>query len=81
MAETSHSRGALAYAGGLYRSSFSWIARTEHRVVDEIHHLEEVEKEGDSGATPFLALVGVILFLLPIFLIVGGLAFLAYYTA
>ena len=51
------------------------------RAKSEVHHLHEVEQEGESGETPFLATLGVFLFLVPIFLVIVGLAFAAYYLA
>ena len=44
-------------------------------------HLREVEREGESAETPFVAILGLILFLLPIVAIVLGLSFAAYYIA
>ena len=51
------------------------------RAKSEAHHLHEVEHEGESGETPFLATFGVFLFLVPVFLVILGLAFAAYYLA
>ena len=50
-----------------------------HAVKEEAHHLHEIEAEGKEGATPFIAILEVALFLLPIVLLVGGLTFVAYY--
>ena len=49
-------------------------------VADEVRHLHDVEREGNAGETPFIALIGVFLFLLPIFAFVVTLAFIGYYT-
>jgi hypothetical protein len=38
----------------------------------------DVEREGESGEAPFIAILGVVLFLLPIVL---GLAFAVYFLA
>jgi hypothetical protein len=51
------------------------------RAKSEVLHLHDVEQEGESGETPFLATLGVFLFLVPIFLVILGLAFAAYYLA
>jgi hypothetical protein len=51
------------------------------RVPAEARHLHAVEQEGESGETPFLAMLGVVVFLLPVFLLMVGLAFAAYYLA
>jgi hypothetical protein len=47
----------------------------------EAEHLLEVEREGESAATPLIAILGIILFLTPIVLAILGLAFAAYYLA
>jgi hypothetical protein len=47
----------------------------------EPHHLHEIEQQGEAGATPFIAIGGLILFLLPIFLLMLGVAFTAYYLS
>jgi hypothetical protein len=48
-------------------------------VRDEAAHLHEVEVEGESAATPVIALVKVVLFLIPVFVFMAGLTFAAYY--
>lgn len=50
-------------------------------VEAEVEHLREIEREGESAETPFVAILGIVLFLLPIVAIVLGLAFAAYYLA
>jgi hypothetical protein len=47
--------------------------------VGEARHLHAVEEEGEAGATPFIFAFGVFLFILPIFLVMVGLALSAYY--
>jgi hypothetical protein len=39
------------------------------------------ERSGDSGETPFVAILGIILFLLPIVAVSLGVSFAAYYLA
>lgn len=51
------------------------------RLETDAVHLHDVEKRGEEAATPFIAVGGVILFLLPIFLFLLGVAFAAYYLA
>jgi hypothetical protein len=46
-----------------------------------VHHLHAVESEREAGETPFIAIIGLIFFFLPIFLVMVGLAFTAYYLA
>ena len=49
------------------------------KIESEAHHLHEVEQVGEGGETPFVAILGVFLFLVPIFAVMLGLAFGAYY--
>jgi hypothetical protein len=69
------------HAGGLYRKALRGGARPVEKLEAEVHHLHEIEQSGESGATPFIAFGGLILFLLPIFLVMLGLALAAYYIA
>ena len=71
-------RKAVRHAGGIYRKVLPWGAR---HPVQELEHLQEVEHEGTSAATPLVAILGIILFLLPIVALILGLAFAAYYLA
>ena len=71
-------RDAMRHAGGRYRR----ILRHPVEAVEaEAHHLHEVEQAGEVPETPFIALLGVVLFVLPVFLVIVGLAFAAYYLA
>jgi hypothetical protein len=68
---------AAKHASGLYGRTFGLIRRGEA----EVHHLHEVEQEGESGETPFIAILGLFLFLFPIFLVLLGIALAAYYLS
>ena len=70
---------ATKRAGGLYRNTFDAVSRPVRKLESEAAHLHEVEELGESGETPFVAILGIILFLLPIFALMLGLAFAAYY--
>ena len=73
---------AADHAGARYRRLFGGAARHPvHAVEAEAKHLHEVERAGESPETPFIAVLGVFLFLLPLFLILLGIAFGAYYLA
>jgi hypothetical protein len=67
------------HAGGLYRKALRQGERPVQKVEAEVHHLHEIERAGESGLTQFIAFGGLILFLLPIFLVMLGLALVAYY--
>jgi len=72
---------ATKHAGGLYRKTFDAVLRPVRRIESEAAHLHEVEQIGESGETPFIAILGVVLFVAPIFALMLGLAFAAYYLA
>ena len=60
---------------------FRWLRHPIGTVEAEAHHLHEVEERGESGETPFIAILGVFLFLLPIFAVMLGLAIAAGHIA
>jgi hypothetical protein len=66
---------ATKHAGGLYRKTF----RAVRRIESEAEHLHAVEHVGESAETPLIAILGVFLFLVPIFAVMLGLALVAYY--
>lgn len=74
-------RNAARHAGGIYRKTVPWLRHPVRGVGAEVEHLREVEREGESAETPFVAILGIILFLLPIIVMILGLAFAAYYLA
>jgi hypothetical protein len=74
-------RDAARHAGTLYRKAFGSLRHPLREIEAEAKHLLEVEREGESAATPLIAILGVILFLTPIVLAILGLAFAAYYLA
>jgi hypothetical protein len=74
-------RDAATHAGTLYRKAFALLRRPVQEIEAEAEHLHEVEQAGDSGETPFIAILGLILFLVPLFLLMAGLSFAAYYLA
>lgn len=72
---------AARHAGGLYRKVFRWFRRPVEAVEHEAEHLHDIEKDGSAGATPYIALLGVFLFLLPIAAFMMIVAFSAFYLA
>ena len=69
------------HAGRLYRRLLRPAERPLEKAEAEVHHLHDVEQLGEAGSTPFIALGGLILFLLPIVLVSIGIAFAVYYLA
>jgi hypothetical protein len=76
-----HVRAGARHAGSLYRKAFRTALRPIRKVEAEADHLREVERVGYAGATPLIAILGIFLFLLPIFAFMLGVAFAAYYLA
>lgn len=74
-------RDAAQHAGTLYRKAFNRLRHPVREIEAEVEHLREVEREGESAETPFIAILGIILFLLPVVAVLLGLAFAAYYLA
>jgi hypothetical protein len=74
-------RNAVQHAGSIYRRVLGRWRHPVRELEAEAEHLIELEREGKSEATPLVAILGVVLFLLPIVLLVLGLAFAAYYLA
>jgi hypothetical protein len=72
---------ATKHAGGLYRRTFTAVRGRVRKIESEAGHLRDVEQAGEAPETPFIAMLGVFLFLLPIFVVMLGLAFAAYYLA
>jgi hypothetical protein len=72
---------AARHAGAIYRKTLRWLRRPVRAVEAEAEHLIEIEREGESAETPLVAILGIILFLLPIVLLILGLAFAGYYLA
>ena len=77
----SQAREMARHARRRYRRLLRQAERPVEKAEAELHHLHEVEQLGEAGATPFIALGGLILFLLPIVLVSIGIAFAVYYLA
>jgi hypothetical protein len=74
-------RDVARHAGTRYGKTFAAVLRPAQEVEAEVAHLHEVERAGECAETPLIAFLGLILFLLPIFLFMLSVAFLAYYIA
>jgi len=72
-------RAGARRAACVYGRAFRAVLRPIGKVEAEAHHLHEVERAGAAGDTPFIVMLGLIFFLVPIFCIMAGLAFAAYY--
>ncbi len=76
-----YGRGGARHAGHLYRDVFRWLRHPVHAVEGEAAHLREVEEAGEAGETPYIAILGVFLFLAPVLVVLMGLGFLAGHLA
>jgi hypothetical protein len=74
-------RDAAAHAGKRFRKLFGWLRHPLRGIEAEADHLREIERAGESGETPYIAMLGLLLFLAPLFLLIVGLAFAGYYLA
>ena len=74
-------RGAARHAGGRYKRVFRWAVRPMREVEEEVRHLHDVERAGESAETPYIAMLGLVVFLGSVFLVMVGVAFGAYYLA
>ena len=72
---------AAIHAASLYRRTLHGVLRLIRSAEAEAHHLHAVEQKGEAVETPFIAILGLTLFFLPVFLVMTALAFAAYYLA
>jgi hypothetical protein len=72
---------AATHASALYARAFRVALRPIRGAEAEVQHLHAVEHEGDAAETPLIAVIGLIFFFLPIFLVMVGLALVASYVA
>jgi hypothetical protein len=57
------------------------LGRPVHAIEREAHQLHEVEQVGESEWTPWIAGLGLVLFLAPVIALMTALTFAAYYLA
>ena len=74
-------RNAVRHAGEIYRKVLPRLRHPVREIEAEVEHLHELEQEGASEATPLIAILGIVLFLLPIVTVILGLSFAAYFLA
>jgi hypothetical protein len=72
---------AAKHAAALYGRALHAALTPIRSAEAEVHHLHALEHDGEAAETPFIAMLGLIFFFLPIFLTMVGLAFAAYYLA
>ena len=62
-------------------SPISHLWQPVRAIEHEGQHLHEVERAGESEWTPWIAIVGLVLFFAPVIALVTALTFAAYYLA
>ena len=66
--------------GGMNAHAVShWTRHPIQAVEEEAKHLHDIEKDGTSGATPLISIAAVGMFLLPVVVVVMGVALALYY--
>jgi hypothetical protein len=55
--------------------------RPVRAIEREAHHLHQVEQVGESEWTPWIAILGLVLFFAPVIVLMTALTFAAYYLA
>ncbi len=74
-------KDVVKHTGHLYRRFFRTLRHPIRGAEHEAQHLHEIEQEGESGATPLIAILGLVVFLGSIFVVLLSLSMLAYYLA
>ena len=74
-------RDAARHAGSIYRRAFARVRHPVREIEADAEHLREIERKGESAEAPLVAILGIILFLLPIVALILGLSFAAYYLS
>jgi hypothetical protein len=72
---------AATHARTLNRKLFGMSRLPVREIEAEVEHLYEIEPAGESGESPFIAVLGLMFSLLTIFVLTAGLSFAAYYLA
>jgi hypothetical protein len=77
----STSSAVARHVGRRYRAVFRTLGRPFRSAEREAHHLHQVERAGESGETPYIAMLGLILFLGSVFALMLAVTLIAYYVA
>lgn len=67
------------HARGRYAKAFGRLKHPVTAVEAEAHHLHEVESAGESGETPYIAILGLFLFIAPIFIAFVAIVLAVYF--
>jgi hypothetical protein len=72
---------AMRHAGSHYRKLFARARHPVGAVEREAHHLHEIERTGESAETPYIAMLGLFLFLASVLSVLLCIALCVYYFA
>ncbi len=67
--------------GGMRGQDLLDLGRPAHAIEREAHHLHEVEQVGESEWTPWIAILGLVLFFVPVLVLMTALTFAASHLA
>ena len=70
-------RGSRRLAGGIRGGAWLDPRRPFRTIEREAHHLREVEQVGESEWTPWIAILGLVLFFVPAFVLMTAVTFAA----
>jgi hypothetical protein len=70
---------SVGHARGRYGRAFARLKHPVRLVGGEARHLHEVELAGQSGETPYIVMLGLIMFLVPIFLVFLAIVLALYF--
>jgi hypothetical protein len=79
--EKDATRVSRRLAGGTRAAVLLDPRRPLRTIEREAHHLHEVEQAGESEYTPWIAIVGLVLFFVPVFVMMTAIAFTAAHFA
>ena len=79
--EKDATRVSRRLAGGTRGTALLDPQRPFRTIELEAHHLHEVEQVGESEWTPWIALLGLVLFFVPVFVLMTALTFAAAHLA
>jgi hypothetical protein len=70
---------SAGHARRRYARAFRRLTRPMTAVEAEARHLHEVELAGESGETPYIVMLGLVLFLAPIFIVFLAIVLALYF--
>ena len=79
--EKDATRVSRQLVGGIHGRTLLDPRRPFGTIEREAHHLHEVEQVGESEWTPWIAILGLVLFFVPVFVLMTALTFAAAYLA